>query len=113
MTITAITPDTRARADRVARGLIALHAFLECHPDLPLGPVEPLCYPATGGTDQENRAEVDRIARMLGVAAGPAYGHEGYYQARRDFGGGITYQATAVTAAELERRARAAGRAAA
>jgi hypothetical protein len=87
---------------RVHAGLINLATFLEQHPGLPLGPVEPLCCPVTSGTDEENRAEVDRIARMLGVTAGIAFACPGYYRACRDFGGGITYTATAVSNAEID-----------
>jgi hypothetical protein len=83
-------------------------AFIAGHPHLPLGGVDPLSRQVTGGTDEENRAEVERIAVILGVNAGPAFGSDDYWQARREFGGGIAYQATAVASAEARRQRKAA-----
>lgn len=110
MTITDIPPKARTGRDPavVHAGLIAMASFIAAHPQLPLGGADPLSRQATGGTDEENRAEVERIAAILGVTAGPAFGSPDYWQARREFGGGIAYQATAVASAEARRQRKAA-----
>jgi hypothetical protein len=79
------------------RGLENLAAFLETHPDLPLSKTgSPFDYRVYDGTDEENRAEVDWIADILGVTALDVTGG-GVYKAVRHFGGGVAYAATAVS----------------
>lgn len=97
MTLTA-TPHAEALA-----GLAALRDFLAAHPDIPLAAApNPFEVYALGGTDWQQREEVDRIAAVLGVAA--RENEDGsHYTAERDFGGGVTYRATAVCRAALDR----------
>lgn len=89
-------------ADRkdVSRGLRALADFLDAHPDLPIASA----YVSAGvfGTDEEERADVDRIAGILSVPA-TADERGTHYEAERDFGGGVKYRATAITRAHMDR----------
>jgi len=101
MTLLTIADRDAERRTAVVRGLTNLAAFVAAHPELPLGgpysesPVKVFVH---GRTDAENRAEVDRIAGILGVTAG--YSHPGctQYTALRNFGGGIEYMALAIAA---------------
>lgn len=78
-------------------GLTAAAAFLETHPDLPLNPLgDPMNVSVTGGSDEDNRAEVDRIAWILGVEPGYILGSRTHYAAVLHFAGGVTYSATAI-----------------
>lgn len=89
-----------SRAAEVIRGLGNYAAFLAAHPDLPLDDGNPLHCCVTGGTDEDERAEVDRIAGILGTAARYMPGSETHYAAERDFGG-VTYLAVAITARHM------------
>jgi hypothetical protein len=82
-------------------GLHALADFLAEHPDVPVGNTWTLSYHARGGTDEEQQAEVDRVAALLGVTAGTPLGPD-HYQATRPFGG-IEYEAIAITAEHMRR----------
>lgn len=87
------------RAAYVA-GLRALADHLETHPDLPVpSAATSQLGPYIDGTDEAKRAEVDRIAAVLGV---PAVDHGDAYEARRVFGP-VTYEATAITAERMAR----------
>lgn len=99
MTITEIAPQAGTGHTAVTGGLRNLAAFLDGHPDLPLstGP-SPLTVFAHGTDDAEARAEVDRIAAILGVTAAFSFGRN-TYKAVRDFGGGVTYEAIAIASA--------------
>ena len=103
--ITQMTPTAAqagVRRASVQRGLRAFYEFLDGHPGLPLGDPDPFLYSAKLGTEEQNRAEVDRVARILGVTAAdsPAGGR---YSAARDFGAGVTYSAWALTADDMSR----------
>jgi hypothetical protein len=81
--------DLRAAADRAAwvTGLRDLADFLAGHPDVPVPPAyhtDVINVFPQGGTDDERRAEVDRAAGVLGVAAAESRG--GHYRASRSFG---------------------------
>lgn len=93
MTITVIGN----RTAEVIVGLNSFAAFLKDHPDLPLGFTDPLRHSVRAGNDDDNRAEVNRIAEILGVTPRDPFGDGATYEARRDFGGGIAYIATAVS----------------
>lgn len=93
-----------ARAAEVIQGMAALSAFIAAHPDLPLEQYGvPFQFSVRTGTDEEERAEVDRIARILGVTADYTSATRTHYQARRDFGGGIAYTVSAITAEYMKR----------
>ena len=88
----------------VISGLANLQAFLKDHPDLPLGLGDmPFRVHVTGRTDEEKRAEVDRIGVILGTPARYEYGGATHYAAIRDFGGGVTYEAIAISRAYMDR----------
>jgi hypothetical protein len=82
------------RAERI-EGLRTFTDFAETHPDLPLGSSDPLRVSVYAGTDEENRAEIRRIAAVLGVDASQS--SPGHYIAVRDFGGGTVYEAVAIS----------------
>jgi len=99
MTITATAPPDAGRLTAVLEGLANLSAFLETHPGLPLGSMwsgDPFLVYAFAGTDEENRAEVDQIAAILGVTAGLVPASATHYTAVRQFGGGVTDRAIAI-----------------
>lgn len=89
---TSIT-DLEARA-AVTTGLHALAEFLDAHPTLPVPRFSTFAgltvYPA--GTQEDKRAEVDRIADVLQVNTEDF----GVYQAERRFGGPVAYRTVAV-----------------
>jgi hypothetical protein len=87
------------RRQAVIDGLRELADFLTEHPDVPVG-TWTLLYHARG-TDEEKRAEVDRVAAILGVTAGSP-GTPDHYLADREFGG-ITYEALAITDEHMRR----------
>jgi hypothetical protein len=82
------------------RGLRDLAAFIEAHPDLPLPYRAHMSY-FPGGTDEEERAEVDRIAGVLGQEPVTRAGGD-HYLVERWFGR-VGYQATAITADHMAR----------
>lgn len=77
-------------------GLRELADFIESHPELPVPPryTKTPVSPHLNGTDDEDRAEVDRIAAILGAV--PVTTRGGHYEVARKFGGGVTYQAVAI-----------------
>jgi hypothetical protein len=87
------TTDPAARAEFIA-GFRALAEFLEAHPGLPVPRVSVgdglTIY--LSGSGAEERAEVDRVAGVLGADPGS----HGFYQAARQFGGPVTYRIVAV-----------------
>jgi len=89
---TSIT-DLEARA-AVTAGLRALAEFLDAHPTLPVPRFSISAgltvYPV--GSQEDKRAEVDRIADVLQVNTEEF----GIYQAERRFGGTVAYRAVAV-----------------
>jgi hypothetical protein len=90
---TTSTTDLQARA-AVTAGLHDLAEFLDAHPTLPVPQFSISAgltvYPA--GTQEDKRAEVDRIADVLQVSTE----EYGIYQAERRFGGPVAYRAVAV-----------------
>ncbi|TDB86447.1 hypothetical protein E1264_17770 [Actinomadura sp. KC216] len=90
---------TDDRAAFVA-GLRELTEFLEAHPDLPL-PRPDLSFSVREGDDADERAEVDRIAEILG-AEPEETADGGHYTVARSFGP-VTYEAVAITSACMAR----------
>lgn len=91
-------PNDRRQA--VIDGLRELADFLAEHPDVPVGTNAIVDF-FPRGTDEEGRAEIDRIAAVLGVT--PTANDEGtHYQALRRFGS-VTYKAIAITADSMRR----------
>ena len=92
--------DTRTAAERHTDflfGLRCLVMFLETRPDISF---EPQAITLTGyvteSTDEKSRARIDEIAAWLEVTSTR---RNGYYLARREFGGGtVTYEAIYVPA---------------
>ncbi|MEU6780401.1 hypothetical protein ABZ912_14460 [Nonomuraea angiospora] len=88
-------------------GLRALADFLDAHPDVPLNSWASVSYSVTATNlntddrdqDDVERAEVDRVAAILGVT--PTLSDNGsHYTALRTFGP-VEYRATAITQEEM------------
>ena len=90
-------PDVRAA---YVAWLRELADFVEATPDLPLPDLSSVTYHPRG-TDEQERAEVDRIAEVLGVDAQSTAGGA-HYTATRRFGP-VEYQAVAITAEHMRR----------
>ena len=88
---------THQRASFVA-GLRELADYIEATPDLPIPShnSRTAIAPHLSGSDAEDRAEVDRIAAILD--ASPTTTRGDHYKVSRQFSGGITYEAVAITA---------------
>ena len=94
---TTSTTDPKARAE-VTAGLRALADYLDAHPGLPV-PQFSICAGLTvypGGSEEDKRAEVDRVAGVLQVATSDF----GLYRAERRFGGPVAYRVVAVPEAQ-------------
>jgi hypothetical protein len=101
MTTTTGTTTATERAQFTA-ALRELADFIDANPDLPLPPTysrSARVSPHLDGTDEEERAEVDRIAGILGVS--PQESGSGHYEAEREFGGRVWYRAVAISAARM------------
>jgi hypothetical protein len=85
---------TTHRADFIA-GLHALADYLNDNPAVPVPPFQTDVLIHIRGTDQEQRAEVDRLAALLGVAVVDQTGTGGHYTATRAFGP-VEYRCVAV-----------------
>jgi hypothetical protein len=92
-----LTPDPGRAVFTAA--LRELAGFIDAHPDLPL-PSRAKVSPYLHGTDEEDRAEVDRIAGILG--AQPETTPGGHYQVSRTFGGRVSYEATAIPDQQMQ-----------
>jgi hypothetical protein len=86
-----IPGDLFARAQPIV-GLRTLADYLADHPQLPVPEYgsEVTVYP--NGSEAEQRAEIDRIADLLGVKPTDNTGRDGHYTASKSFGR-ITYRA--------------------
>jgi hypothetical protein len=86
-----IPGDLFARAQMIV-GLRKLAGYLEDHPELPVPDYggDVTVYP--NGTEAEQRAEIDRIADILGVNPTDNTGRDGHYTASKSFAR-ITYRA--------------------
>lgn len=73
--------------------------FIDAHPDLPL-PRGVEVSPYLNGTDEEDRAEVDRIGGILSTQ--PRQSSTGQYRVRRTFGGRATYEAVAIPERQMQ-----------
>ena len=98
-------PDETAHRERILAGLVDLAAFLEANPDVPVPRFNwslsiPLGVSVNGTTDLRQRAEIDRIAGLLGVAVLDESANGGHYIARRHFGP-VTYEAVHVPAQRM------------
>ncbi|MFC5744769.1 hypothetical protein [Actinomadura rugatobispora] len=91
-----IIPDPKRAA--YAQGLRDLADFLEAQPEVPL-PSYPRVGPLLWGDDEDKRAEVERIASLLGVTPRK---EASQHLASRYFGP-VVYEVVAITAEEMER----------
>lgn len=87
--------------EHVIAGLHALAAFIEENPGLPIPDGAYMNYSVIEETDEQERAEVDRIAAMLGVNAGPNF--SGNHYVATAFFGPVLYRAVAISEEEMER----------
>ena len=94
-------PNEAEHRQAVIDGLRELADFLTEHPDVPLSYSSNWITYLPGGTDEEERAEVDRVAAILGVTT-ESPGSPDHYEASRQFGG-MTYKALAITADHMRR----------
>ncbi|MFB4306911.1 hypothetical protein [Actinomadura sp. GTD37] len=84
----------------IIQGYRDLLDYLENHPEIPINEYyNEVSVSINDGTDQEERAEVDRIAAALGVTATG----DSHYRARRAFGP-VEYKAAAITRAWMSQR---------
>ncbi|MGW7478640.1 hypothetical protein ACWGH8_08670 [Nonomuraea muscovyensis] len=93
--------------DRTAliTGLRALAAFLEANPEIPVTlPRVVLHQFPEHGTDADMRAQVDKVAALLGTEIDPHHSTYGHYSTRLDFGP-VRYDYTAILAAARARHA--------
>jgi hypothetical protein len=93
------TDQTRAEFTAALRELAD---FIDAHPDLPL-PYSAKLQVHLDGTDEQDRADVDRIAGILDVQ--PQSSPRGHYRAERDFGCRVEYAAAAIPAQVMRRHA--------
>lgn len=84
--------DARRRAAFI-RGLHNMAAFFATHLDVPPPDTVSALY-ITTGTPAGRRNRVDQIARVLGEPTTKRL--HGQYLTRRDFGGGVSYEAVAL-----------------
>jgi hypothetical protein len=86
-------------------GLLNLAILLESNPDLPVptASITIRAFPATG-PDDEMRAEVDRVATLLGTEIDPNHLPYGHYSTSVTFGP-VSYEFTAILAAARARHA--------
>lgn len=81
----------------VTSGLRQLADYLDAHPDLPVALFGwDLLVGADGDNDAAKKAELDRIAAVLGVQINDKFADTGHYSAVRSFGP-ISYHAYHVT----------------
>ncbi|MFI6496185.1 hypothetical protein [Nonomuraea typhae] len=95
-----MTDDTAAFRAEFTNGLRSLADFIDSTPDLPLPDYLDIQNAVLGENDAAERAEVDRIAALLGTTAVQRY-DEHHYTALRRFGPRITFSATAITDAYM------------
>ena len=87
--------DPERRRD-MARGLRDFAGLLESCPDIPAPyTLDVLVFPPDG-SDTGSRAEIDRIASILGVTATDETARHGHYTAPKSFGP-MTYRAVAIS----------------
>ena len=89
-----------SRADRIdfIAGLYALADFLDANPALPIPLFRAEILIHVDGSDDEQRAEVDRLAELLGTSVDDETGDGGHYTAMRSFGP-VEYRCVAIPAA--------------
>jgi hypothetical protein len=85
------------RPDFIA-GLHALADFIDANPAVPIPPFRAEILIHVSGTDDEQRAEVDRLAELLGTPVNDETGDRGHYTAMRPFGP-VEYRCVAIPAA--------------
>lgn len=87
-------PDSAER-DLLIAGLRELADFLDRNPDIPApSGADFFVFPADA-SDAEMFAEIDSIARLIGVTASADGSPHGHYRAIRDFGP-VQYRAVAI-----------------
>ncbi|MET7333324.1 hypothetical protein [Nonomuraea sp. NPDC005650] len=91
--------------DALIAGLIALAGFLKANPAIPVSvaPVIIRAFPANG-PDHQMRAEVDKVAALLGTEIDPDHLPHGHYMTSIAFGS-VRYEFTAILAAARARHA--------
>lgn len=85
----------------VIQGLRELADELSLNPGIPVPLVVEIGYHPRGASDEEKRAEVDRIAKLLGVTPEFSPSGDSYVATRRY--GAVHYRAITIGAAEMAR----------
>ncbi|MGW6496833.1 hypothetical protein [Nonomuraea angiospora] len=83
-------------------GLLNLAIFLEAHPDVPVSSGLTLRYFPNSGKDEDQCAEIDRIAALLGSRIESENSPYGHYATSVHFGP-VAYRAVAIPAAARAR----------
>ncbi|SET90306.1 hypothetical protein [Nonomuraea wenchangensis] len=91
--------------DALIAGLIAMAGFLKTHPQIPtsIAPVTIRAFP-TRGSDDDMRAEVDRVAALLGTEIDSHHLPYDHYMTGIGFGP-VRYEFIAILAAARARHA--------
>jgi hypothetical protein len=87
------------RAELIA-GLHSLADYLHANPAIPVPEFSTDVLIHVRGTDDEQRAEIDRVAALLGVSVEDRTLHGGHYKAIRCFGP-VEYRCVAIPAAVM------------
>lgn len=97
-----LIPGDLTTRSKVITGLRQLADYLDAHPDLPVGVYgwDLNVYPGRDNGDPAARADVDKIAAVLGVPVTDRTGQGGHYTASRRFGL-VTYSAVHVPARRM------------
>ncbi len=96
-----IVPGDLLHRAKVINGLRQLADYLETHPDVPVAPFGwDLNIYTRRDSDAASRAEVDRIAAILGVPTTDRTPEGGHYTAHRSFGL-ISYTAVHIPAQRM------------
>ncbi|TDD22257.1 hypothetical protein [Nonomuraea diastatica] len=87
---------------RLIDGLRALATYLEDRPELPVPHGANVAVSVLHGTDEEKKAEVERIACLIGSAPDPTAAGQGHHKVKVTFGP-VEYSVTAITEAATAR----------
>ncbi|MGW2155011.1 hypothetical protein [Nonomuraea sp. NPDC001699] len=87
---------------RLIEGLHALASYLEARPELPVPHASKVAVSVLFGTDEEKKAEIQRIARLIGSDLYLSDPDQGHYSAATCFGP-VEYSVTAITDAGIAR----------
>ena len=91
-------PPNHRRA--IITGLRQFADFLDLRPDIPLPLIVEISYHPLGRSDEEKRADIDAIAKFLGVTA--VYEARGEHYAASRLFGSVLYRAVTVSTKAMD-----------